>query len=119
MKHGGESMTTATFDTLSYFEKLKNVGVPEEQAKVQVETMHSLVKSYDEAARKELATKGDVQDLKVVLRSEMQDIRSEMQDIRSELKNDIQESKHEVLKWIMAMFLAQTAMLIAVIAFIK
>ncbi len=26
-------MTTVTFDTLGYFEKLKNAGVPEAQAK--------------------------------------------------------------------------------------
>ena len=51
-------MTTTTFDTLGYYEKLKAAGMPE-QAKVQVEVMQSVVKSYDEASRKELATKGD------------------------------------------------------------
>lgn len=34
-------------------------------------------------------------------------------------KNDLQEAKHELLKWMMGMPLAQTALLIAVIAFIK
>lgn len=30
-------MTTTTFDSLRYFEKLKAAGVPEEQAKVQAD----------------------------------------------------------------------------------
>jgi len=32
-------MSTATFDTLGYFEKLKAAGVPENQAKAQVEVI--------------------------------------------------------------------------------
>jgi len=83
-------MTTTTFDTLSYFEKLKGAGVPEEQAKVQVEAMQGIVRQYDEASRKELATKADLQD-----------------------------AKHEILKWIMGMFVAQTAVLVAIVAFMK
>ncbi len=84
-QHGG-SMTTTTFDTLEYFEKLKKAGVPEEQAKVQVEVMQSVVKSYDTATRKELATKGD-----------------------------LANTKHEILKWVMGIALAQTAVIVAVI----
>lgn len=79
-------MATTTFDTLQYFEKLKKAGVPEEQAKVQVEVMQSVVKSHDEASRKDLATKGDVA-----------------------------EAKHEILKWVLSIALAQTAAIIAVI----
>lgn len=77
-------MTTATFDTLGYFEKLKAAGVPEAQAKVQVEVMQSVVQSYDEASRRELATKGDIQD-----------VRKEIQDVRLEMKN----MEMRLLKW--------------------
>ena len=90
-------MTTTTFDTLGYFEKLKAAGFTEAQAKVQVEAMQGVVQSYDEASRKELATKGDIQ------------------DVRNELAN----TKHEILKWMMATMVAQTALIIAVIAFLK
>lgn len=83
-------MSTTTFDTLGYFEKLKAAGFTEEQAKVQVEAMQGVVRSYDEASRKELATKGDLAD-----------------------------TKHEILKWMMATMVAQTALIIAVIAFLK
>ena len=94
-------MDGITFDSLSYFEKLKGAGFTEEQAKVQVEAMQGVVKSYDEAARKELATKGDIADL------------------RADFRKEISDTKHEILKWMMGMFVAQTALIVAVIAFIK
>lgn len=90
-------MTSTTFDTLDYFEKLKAAGFTEMQAKVQVEAMQGVVKSYDEASRKELASKGDIQDL----------------------KNEMANNKHEILKWMMATMVAQTALVIAVIAFLR
>ncbi len=36
-------MPTTTFDTLGYFEKLKAVGVPEEQAKVQANAIRDVI----------------------------------------------------------------------------
>ena len=36
-------MTTTTFDTLGYFEKLKAAGVPEAQAKVQTEALREII----------------------------------------------------------------------------
>ena len=53
-------MSTVTFDTLGYFEKLKAVGVPEEQAKVQANALRELI---DER----LATKQDVRELETRL----------------------------------------------------
>ena len=90
-------MSQAAFDTLEYFEKLKNAGVPENQAKVQVEAMQGVIKSYDEASRKDLATKGDIQDV----------------------RKEIAETKHEILKWMVTAMIAQTALLVGIIAFLK
>lgn len=36
-------MTTTTFDTLGYFEKLKAAGVTEAQAKVQAEALREII----------------------------------------------------------------------------
>jgi len=36
-------MATSTFDTLGYFEKLKDAGVPEKQAKVQADALRELI----------------------------------------------------------------------------
>ena len=97
-------MTAITFDTLDYFEKLKAAGFTEVQARVQVEAMQGVVRTYDEASRKDLATKGDIQD-----------VRNEIHDVRRE----IADTKHEILKWMIATMVAQTALIVAVIAFLK
>ncbi len=96
-----------TFDTLDYFEKLKNAGFTEEQAKVQVEAMQGVVRSYDEARRKELAAKGDIQDLRL-----------EMKSMEMRLSEKIEANKHEILKWMVGTMVAQTALIVAVIAFL-
>ena len=49
-------MTATTFDTLGYFEKLKAAGVPEEQAKAQIEVIRDVVDN-------KLATKQDLREL--------------------------------------------------------
>jgi len=108
-------MVTITFDSLGYFERLKAAGVPEGQARVQADTMRQQTEEqrvalqaaldrYDEASRKELATKGDIQD-----------VRLEIQDVRNELKVEIADTKHEILKWVLGIALAQTAVIVAVI----
>ena len=96
-----------TFETLDYFEKLKNAGFTEEQAKVQVEAMQGVVRSYDEARRKELAAKGDIQDLRL-----------EMKSMEMRLSEKIEANKHEILKWMVGTMVAQTALIVAVIAFL-
>ena len=90
-------MTTTTFDTLGYFEKLKAAGVPEGQAKVQVEVMQAVVSNYDEASRKELATKGDIQDV----------------------RRELQTVKFEILKWMVGILIGQTALIVALMAYMK
>jgi len=53
-------MTSTTFDTLGYFEKLKDAGVPEAQAKAQVEVIRDVVED-------KLATKQDLKELELRL----------------------------------------------------
>ena len=65
-------MSSLTFDTLGYFEKLKAAGVPDAQAKVQVEAMQDVVRQYDEHNRKELATKGDLRETELRLQTQME-----------------------------------------------
>ena len=36
-------MSATTFDTLGYFERLKEAGVPEQQAKAQADTLRELI----------------------------------------------------------------------------
>ena len=51
------SMATVTFDTLKFVERLKAGGVPEEQAKAEVE---ALVSALSEAVDLQLASKTDI-----------------------------------------------------------
>jgi len=83
-------MTAITFDALGYFEKLKAAGMPEAQAKIQLEAMQDVIKNYDDVSRKDLATKGDLQNL-----------------------------KHDILRWMVGGFLAQSALLVAILALLR
>lgn len=100
-----DAMTTTTFDSLGYFQKLKAAGVPEEQAQVQADAFREFTAIQEENARKELATKMDI-------------VQAEM-SIKTELVERIENSKHEVLKWTITTVVAQTALIVAVIAFLK
>ena len=71
-------MSTTTFDTLGYFEKLKAVGVPEEQAKVQANALRELI---DER----LATKTDLFSVKNELQQQIKDVRTEMKEMEYRL----------------------------------
>jgi hypothetical protein len=50
-------MTTTTFNPLEYFEELKAAGMPEQQAKVQADTLNKIIDG-------KLATKNDIVSLK-------------------------------------------------------
>lgn len=100
-------MTSTTFDSLGYFEKLKEAGVPEAQARVQAEAMRQQMEAqraalqtaldkYDEASRRELATKGDVQD-----------VRLEIEKVRAE----VEKVKYDLLKWQIGGWLALAAIM--------
>lgn len=94
-------MTTATLDALGYFEKLKSAGVPEEQAKVQAAAFREFSAIQDENARRELATKLDLAQLKM------------------ELTKEIQTVKQETLRWLVGLMVGLAAFLTAVRAFVK
>ena len=113
------SMAAIPFDSLDYFERLKDAGFTEKQARVQTDVMRQQAEAqrvalqtalnmHDETSRKELATRGDLQDVRNELKEEIQDVRNELKD-----------TKHEILKWMIATMVAQTALIVAVIAFLK
>lgn len=101
-------MTATTFDALAYFEKLKAAGVPEDQAKVQANAFRDFTAIQDENARRELATKGDLQALRL-----------ELKEMEMRLAEKVESGKHEVLKWLIGLLLTQSALLVAIFAFMK
>jgi hypothetical protein len=58
-------MATITFDTLKFVERLKAAGVPEEQAKAEVEALTTALN--ETIAERELATKTDLEAIKADL----------------------------------------------------
>ena len=89
------------------------------------------VRTEIQDVRNELKT--EIRDVRDELKTEIQDVRTEIQDVRNELKTEIQDvrnevlrlenrmeaNKHEVLKWVIGTMVAQTALIVAVIAFLK
>jgi hypothetical protein len=54
-------MTTITFDTLRYTERLRAAGVPEQQAKAEAEALRDVL---SESLDSTLATKSDMRDVR-------------------------------------------------------
>lgn len=73
-----------TFDTYKYVEKLKQSGIPEEQAKAEVEALSEALS--ETIAIRQLATKLDLEAL-----------------------------KSELVKWMVGLLLAQTALIAALV----
>lgn len=93
----------ARVDTLGYFDRLMTAGFPEAQARVQAELfreqadfqgreLQQTIEKYDETRRNALATKGDVQDVRL----EIEKVRAETEKIRAELKTDIEKVRAEL-----------------------
>lgn len=92
-------MATLAFDTLAYSKKLQQGGIPREQAEVMATVNADAFKNM--AAAQQLATK---QDLALV---------------KHDLEIALASTKYEILKWMVTAMIAQTALLVGIIAFLK
>lgn len=82
-------MTTAAFDSLGYAKILEQGGFTREQAEAQIKILQKALESQDEANSRALATKGDVQELRL----------------------EIEKVKYAMLKWQLGIGLALAALL--------
>ncbi len=71
----GEPMTTVTFDTLRFFERLKNAGISEEQALAMAEAQKE---AFSDALAGSFATKSDI----ARLETDLADIKAEQKIMR-------------------------------------
>ena len=124
-------MPAINFDTLAYAKEMEAAGFTREQADAFATAQGKILK--DAFAATELATRSDVRDVRDELKGDIQNVRTEIRDVRDELKTEIQDvrnevlrlenrmeaNKHEVLKWVIGTMVAQTALIVAVIAFLK
>ena len=71
-------MSAIAFDSLDYFDKLKNVGVPEAQARVQADALRTF-------ATEHIATKSDIVAIKADLKATEDRLRSELREMEYRL----------------------------------
>ena len=60
-------MSAAAFDSIGYMRKLEAAGVPRQQAETQADVLRQAFERYDEASRRDLATKSDLRELELRL----------------------------------------------------
>jgi hypothetical protein len=116
-------MPAVTFDTLKFVETLKEAGVPETQAKA----FSTAVQGSHEAA--DLATKGDIADLRHEMKEIETGLRHEIGDLRKDMdakfeastishRQEMSDLKFELLKWIIGIAIAQAGLLIGLLKFL-
>lgn len=107
-------MTAAThvayFDTLAYANKLKKAGVPSEQAEVQAE---ALLEVFEDR----IATKYDLDFEINIVKNEINTLRNDMNIKFSEVYIKISETKNDLIKWMISISLAQSALIISLLKF--
>lgn len=95
-------MASITFDSLEFVETLTKAGFNEQQAK-------GLSKALKEAAKDDhLTTKEES-------KTDLAILRADIEITKRELKADIQTSNLTMLKWLVALILGQTALIITLI----
>jgi hypothetical protein len=103
-------MTTLALDTYALVTKLKESGVPEQQAAAQVETLTKAIDSVLEQAKHEykldsLATKQDIE----LLRS---DTKAQIELLRSDARVQIAETKADLIRWVVGVGVLQMTLIV-------
>ncbi len=84
-------MTTISFDTLKFANRLKAAGVPPEQAEAEAEAFAEATATFD------VATKGDLRELEARLDAKLLDV------------------KADIIKWLAGLLIAQAAVVAALV----
>lgn len=100
-------MSTLTFNTLKFANRLKTAGVPAQQAEAEAEALSEVF----EASLSELVTKGDMRFLK----NDMQLLKNDMQRLEDRLDTRMAQMKFEILKWVIGIALAQFGLLTGIL----
>jgi hypothetical protein len=88
-------MTTLTFNTLKYANRLKSAGLPDKQA--------------DEAALALAEVMGDISEMSDLVTKQYLDLK--IAEIKAETKSQIAESEARLIKWVVSAGILQTAII--------
>jgi len=110
-------MSTLTFDTLKFANRLKTAGVPAVQAEAEADALSEVL----ETNLGELATKTDLREVEAKLESKMAKLESKIEKTELVLRHEIKELaanlKFELLRWVIGIAIAQTGLLIGLLKF--
>jgi hypothetical protein len=106
-------MSALALDTYALVLKLKEAGVPEQQAAIQVETITKAIDSALEQVRHEHDLDNLVTNKDLDARIRETELKIEL--VRSELKRDIAEAKAELIRWVVGVGVLQTALITGVL----
>lgn len=118
-------MTAIPFDSLGYVKKLEAAGFTRQQAEAQADALREQTEAqaavlqkaldkYDEASRKDLATKGDIQDVRAEIQGVRLELKQDLQDARLEIEKvraEVEKVKYDLLKWQIGGWLALAAIM--------
>ena len=93
-------MSTLTFDTLKFANRLKTAGVPAVQAEAEADALSEVL----ETNLSELATKSDLLEL-----------RKDLQHVEERFDTKLANLKFELLKWMIGLAIAQATLLIGLL----
>jgi len=100
-------MTAITIDTYALISTLKDAGVPEQQAKAQIDAMARFV----EVAREQIEHDHKLDDVAT---------KRDLKELELTLNNKISESKSETIKWVAAIVVGTgVAQIFAIIGVLK
>ena len=102
-------MTAITIDTYALITTLKDAGVPEQQAKAQIDAMAKFV----EVTREQIEHDHKLDD--TASKRDIREIELKIELAKSELKRDIAESKAELVRWVIGAGFLQVALIAGLI----
>ncbi len=93
---------SSRFDPIEYAKQLRGVGVSQEQADIQAQTMEKVIS--DVLDNQDLATKKDLGELKT--------------EIKNDLRTVVAELKVDLIKWILGTGIAAVVALVSILKYV-
>lgn len=106
-------MTTLAIDTYALVLKLKEAGVPEEQAVAQIETITKAIDTALEQSRHEHDLDNLVTNKNLDARIRETELKIEL--VKSELKREMAETKADLIRWVVGVGLLQVTIITALL----
>jgi len=106
-------MSTLTFDTLKFANRLKTAGVPAGHAEAEADALSEVL----ETNLGELATKSDLREVESKIEKTELVLRQEITGTAAAIRQEMSEMKFDLLKWMIGLAVAQAGLIIGLLKF--